>query len=91
MAKLDYSLLDDFIKSEREKYAPKTVKTDQENLQTQINNANTKLASQGLDTVENDDRVWLERALNTQKNQSWWQDIFEILGRPQQALFGGGE
>lgn len=91
MAKLDYSLLDDFIKSEREKYAPKTVKTDQENLQTQINNANTKLASQGLDTVENDDRVWLERALNTQKNQSWWQDIFEILGRPQQALFGGLE
>ena len=87
MTKLNYSLLDDFIKSEKEKYAPKVEKTDQEKLQTQINNANTKLASQGLDTVEDDDRWWLERALNTRKNQGFIGDIFEILGRPQQALY----
>lgn len=89
MSKIDYKkLYDNFVNVELPKYRKPVVKTDQEKLQTQINNANTKLASQGLDTVESDDRVWLEKKLNLQKNQNFLGDVFEVLGRPQQALYG---
>ena len=63
----------------------------QKNLQTQINNANTKLASQGLPTVEDDDRNAVEKFLGLNKNQGLIGDIFELINRPQQALFGAIE
>lgn len=60
----------------------------QKSLQTQINNANTKLASQGLPTVDADDRNAVEKFLGLNQNQGLIGDIFEVINKPQQALFG---
>ena len=60
----------------------------QKDLQTKINNANTKLASQDLPTVEADDRNAVEKFLGLNQNQGLIGDIFEVINKPQQALFG---
>jgi len=54
-----------------------------------ISNYKTRFASVGVDVdKELDKRNAIEKALNLKKDQNALFDIFEILGRPQQALFG---
>lgn len=60
-------------------------KSTSEKLQGQIGNYKTRLEAAGQDT---DKRNWLEKALNLPEGQNALFDIFEILGRPQQAVFG---
>ncbi len=59
-----------------------------ESLQNQINNYKTRLASGGADPTI-DDRNAIEKFLNLEKDQNFLFDIFEILERPQQAIFTG--
>lgn len=59
-----------------------------ESLQKQINNYKTKLEAGGADPTI-DDRNAIEKLLNLEKDQNFIFDIFEILGRPQQAIFSG--
>ncbi len=40
---------------------------------------------------EIDDRNFIGRALNVRKNQNFLLDLFEVIGRPQQAIFAGLE
>lgn len=63
----------------------KKTKTTTEKLQGQVNNYKTRLEAAGQDT---DKRNWLEKKLNLPEGQNALFDIFEIIGRPQQALFG---
>lgn len=65
-------------------------KTQLEKNQTSINNYSARLAAGGVDPSEaTDTRNWLEKALNLKQDQNFIFDIFEILNRPQQALFSG--
>lgn len=67
-----------------------TPKTQQEKLQDQLENYKTRLINTGVDPEEvTDDRNWLEKALNLEKDQNVLFDIFEILDRPRNALFTG--
>lgn len=59
-------------------------------LQKQVDNYSKRLQSKGVNT-EVDDRNAVEKFLNLDKNQGFLFDVFEVLGRPQQALFGGIE
>ncbi len=60
--------------------------------QNTINNLSARLAAGGVDPNEAlDTRNWLEKGLNLKQDQNFLFDIFEILNRPQQALFGGIE
>lgn len=60
--------------------------------QNSINNLSTRLSAGGVDPNEAiDKRNWLEQALNLKQDQNFIFDIFELLNRPQQALFGGIE
>lgn len=55
-------------------------------------NYRTRLASSGINPDDvTDKRNFLEKALNLEKDQNVLFDIFELIGRPQQALFGGIE
>lgn len=70
----------------------KKEKTQLEKNQNLINNYNARLASAGVDPSKaTDTRNWLEKSLNLTPNQNTLFDVFEILNRPQQALFGGIE
>lgn len=65
-------------------------KTQKELLENQLSNYKTRLQSIGKDPEEvTDDRNWLEKALNLEKDQNVLFDIFEILDRPRNALFTG--
>lgn len=56
----------------------------------QISNYQTRLRGIGVNPEDaTDDRNWLEKALNLEKDQNLLFDIFEILNRPQNALFTG--
>lgn len=69
-----------------------TNKSQLEKNQTSINNLSTRLAAGGVDPNEAiDKRNWLEKALNLKQDQNFIFDVFELLNRPQQALFGGIE
>ena len=58
--------------------------------QNSISNYSARLAASGVDPNEAlDKRNWLEKALNLRQDQNFLFDIFEILNRPQQALFTG--
>ena len=64
--------------------------TSKPRLQNTLDSYKTRLASQGYDVEKlTDKRNWLEKALNLEQDQNALFDIFEIIGRPQQALFGG--
>lgn len=54
-------------------------------LSSRIANAKTRISDVG---EEKDTRNWLEKTLNLKEDQNALFDIAEILGRPQQALFG---
>lgn len=67
----------------------KNEKTQLEKNQNLINDYNARLAAAGVDPSEaKDDRNWLEKSLNLTPNQNALFDVFEIINRPQQALFG---
>ena len=70
----------------------KKEKTQLEKNQNLINDYNARLAAAGVDPSKAaDTRNWLEKSLNLTPNQNALFDVFEILNRPQQALFGGIE
>ena len=70
----------------------KKEKTQLEKNQNLINDYNARLAAAGVDPSKaTDTRNWLEKSLNLTPNQNALFDVFEILNRPQQALFGGIE
>lgn len=54
-----------------------------------VENYKTRLSNAGIDAKEaTDSRNPIEKALNLTEDQNVLFDIFEIMGRPQQALFG---
>ena len=56
----------------------------------QISNYQTRLGASGIDASKaTDDRNFIEKALNLPEDQNFLFDIFEILDRPRNALFGG--
>lgn len=61
----------------------------EDDLQRQITNYKARLEAGGVENPEVDDRNALERLLNLEQDQGLIKDIFEILNRPQQALFTG--
>lgn len=59
------------------------------NMQNSINNYKTRLNAAGVNTEEaTDNRNWFEKLTNLPEGQNFLFDAFELLGRPQQALFG---
>lgn len=77
--------------SERKKSLKRNKVTDSKNkLDSQIENYKTRLQNIGEDPeAVTDDRNFLEKALNLEKDQNVLFDIFEILDRPRNALFTG--
>lgn len=76
---------DNFIKNNIQN----TQNSKMQTLQTQIDNKKTRLESGGVDVdKELDNRNFLEKKLGLPDDQNIIFDIFELLGRPQQALFG---
>lgn len=61
----------------------------EDDLQRQIANYKARLEAGGVENPEADDRNALERLLNLEQDQGLIGDVFEILGRPQQAIFTG--
>ena len=61
----------------------------EEDLQNQISNLKTRLEAGGVKNPEVDDRNALEKLLNLKQDQGLIRDVFEILNRPQQAIFTG--
>lgn len=58
-------------------------------VQSQIDNTSQKLAQVGVDPVKaTDTRNFVEKALGLRQNQNVVFDIMQVLGKPQQALFG---
>ena len=56
-------------------------------LQKQIDNKKTRMEAEGVDT-STDDRNALEKFLGLPEDQNVIFDVFELIGRPQQAIFG---
>ena len=64
-------------------------KTTQDTLRNQIGNYQTRLQNVGIDPKKaKDTRNPIEKFLNLKENQNVLFDIFELINRPQQALFG---
>lgn len=91
MAKGYYQNMYEKLKSERESRESALKKADVKgNLQTKIDNLTTRMEAGGVDVEKaTDKRNILEKALGLPDDQNFLFDIFELLGRPQQALFGG--
>ena len=63
--------------------------TGMDYVKNQVGNYKTRLQNIGVDPEEAiDTRNPLEKVLNLKKDQNVLFDIFEVLNRPQQALFG---
>ena len=61
----------------------------QGSLQTKIDNLSTRMEAAGVDTSKaKDSRNAVEKFLGLPENQNVVFDIFELLNRPQQAMFG---
>ena len=58
---------------------------DEQDLEQAVSNYQTRLSASGVDT---DTRNPLEKLLNLPEDQNFLFDIAEVLGRPQQAIFG---
>jgi hypothetical protein len=69
------------------KLKPSTTSSGGRNLQSQLRNYKTRFQAAGQNDPT-DTRNWLEKKLNLEEDQNVLFDIFEIIGRPQQALFG---
>ena len=82
-SKKKYTSLAETLKKNREN-APKNYGVEHD-----ISNYETRLDTAGVDVDEaTDKRNFIEKALNLKEDQNFIFDFFEILGRPQQALFG---
>ena len=57
-------------------------------VQKRIKNYKTRLKNIDDNKDVTDKRNWLEKKLGLKQDQNVLFDIFELLGRPQQALFG---
>lgn len=80
-----------FFRAMRKVYGANTSGTTQGKIkatQKQIDNLDTRLSAAGVENA-GDTRNFVEKALNLTPNQNFLFDIFELLNRPQQALFGG--
>lgn len=70
----------------------KTSSISNNDLSSKIGNYEKRLSNIGVNTEEaKDTRNAVEKFFNVQQDQNVLFDIFEVLGRPQQALFGGIE
>ena len=88
MAQGYYEKLYKSIKSAKES-AARANRTTADNLETQIKNKKTRLEAGGVDVDKaTDSRNPLEKFLGLKEDQNFLFDIFELLGRPQQAVFG---
>lgn len=67
---------------------PTTGSKSTDKLQKTINNYKARIEASGGDS-STDDRNAVEKALNLRQNQGLLFDIFELLNRPQQAIFSG--
>ncbi len=88
-----YKDLYENLKNDREKYIKnsfaKTPTGKKSKLETKVDNLTTRLESGGVDVNrETDNRNFLEKTLGLPEDQNIVFDIFELLGRPQQAIFG---
>ena len=64
--------------------------TSSYNTKKQAENYETRLRGAGVNPEDvTDNRSWLEKALNLEKDQNILFDIFELINRPQNALFTG--
>lgn len=93
MAKGYYEKLYNSLKSANTKaastIAAQTTAGKQGKLQKQIDNLSTKMEASGVNTSKaKDSRNAVEKFLGLPENQNFVFDIFELLNRPQQALFG---
>ena len=91
MAKGYYEKLYDRYKNAQSKLgkSASSSTSKQGSLQTKIDNLSTRMEAAGVDTSKaKDSRNAVEKFLGLPENQNVVFDIFEILGRPQQALFG---
>lgn len=93
--KLYKSVVSDLNKSAKasasaaKKAYSKTTAGKQSNLQKKIDNLTTRMNASGVDTSKTkDSRNAVEKFLGLPENQNVIFDIFDILGRPQQAVFG---
>ncbi len=56
----------------------------------QVEGLEKRLEASGVDVEKaTDKRSFIEKALNLREDQNFLFDVFEVLGRPQQALFNG--
>ena len=61
----------------------------QSKVQKQIDNLTTRMKASGVDTSKTkDSRNAVEKFLGLPENQNFIFDVFDLLGRPQQAAFG---
>lgn len=82
----------DYKKIYEEQFGKSNSPSKLEKNQKSINNLKAQLTVGGVDPNEAlDKRNFIEKKLNLTPNQNAIFDIFEILNRPQQALFGGIE
>lgn len=86
--KLYKSLKSANAKSAANAYA-QTTAGKQGKLQKQIDNLSTRMDAAGVDSSKaKDSRNAIEKFLGLPENQNFVFDVFELLNRPQQALFG---
>src|SRR6056300_353794 len=56
----------------------------------QVEGYEKRLEGSGIDVEQaTDKRNFVEKALNLKEDQNFFFDVFEVLRRPQQALFNG--
>lgn len=93
MAKGYYEKLYNSLRNENKNYAAKaysqTTDGKKGKLQKQIDNLSKRMEASGVDASKaKDSRNAVEKFLGLPENQNVIFDIFELLNRPQQAIFG---
>lgn len=90
MAKVNYEKVYKQLRDEEEARKSAIKKADKKaNVQSQIKNITTRMEASGVDVEkETDKRNPVEKFLGLPEDQNILFDFFELLGRPQQALFG---
>ena len=84
-----YNYAKQLTKTARQTNRANNVGVTKDDLRTQINNKKVRLASGGVDVNKaTDSRNTVEKFLGLPEDQNVVFDIFELLNRPQQALFG---
>ena len=83
---------DKFASYKKILYGNDSTSTSISSNQKKINNYSARLEAAGIAPKKaTDSRNIVEKALNLKEDQNALFDLFEILGRPQQALFGAWE